>query len=125
MPGTPVPLEALFLRFGLPTPTGISVVDRGLLNRSYQVISAGQTYFLKHYLPWRGPGSGLPDEHGRQRTAAQTLRWQHEAVIRLEAPGIPAVAPLRDLRRRTVTHRRGSPLAAVPRDNGVHRYSSD
>jgi len=124
MPGTSVPLEALFLRFGLPTPTGISVVESGLLNRSYQVISAGQTYFLKHYLPWRGRGSGLPDEYGRQRTAAQTLRWQHEAVIRLQALGIPAVAPLRDLRGRTVAYVRGRPLAVFPWNNGVHRYGS-
>ncbi|NUP50492.1 MAG: phosphotransferase, partial [Catenulispora sp.] len=83
---------------------------------------AGQSYFLKHYLPWRGHDTGLPDEYGQRRSAAQTLRWQHEAVIRLQRLGIPAVAPLRDLRGRTVSYVRGRPLAVFPWSSGVHRY---
>lgn len=122
MSGTSALLEGLFLRFGLPKPTGFHAMDGGLLNRSYEVISAGQSYFLKHYLPWRGQGTGLPDEYGRRRTAAQTLRWQHEAVTRLQALGIPAVAPLRDLRGRTVSYVRGRALAVFPWTTGVHRY---
>jgi Ser/Thr protein kinase RdoA (MazF antagonist) len=122
MSGTSAQLEGLFLRFGRPAPTGFRVVDCGLLNRSYQVTSAGESYFLKHYLPWRGQGTGLPDEYGRRRTAAQTLRWQHEAVIRLQTLGVPAVAPLRDLRGRTVAYVRGRPLALFPWHSGVHRY---
>ncbi|GAA2043388.1 phosphotransferase [Catenulispora yoronensis] len=120
MSGTSARLQSLFRRFGLPAPTSLRAVDSGLLNRSYKVASAGQSYFLKHYLPWRG--QGLPDEHGRHRSAAQTLRWQHEAVIRLQALGIPAVAPLRDLRGRTVAYVRGRPLAVFPWKCGEHRY---
>ena len=122
MPGTSGPLQALFLRFGLPAPTAFRPVDSGLLNQSYQITSTGQRYFLKHYLPWRGIGSGLPDAYGRQRSAAQTLRWQHEAVIRLQAAGLPAVAPLRDLHGRTVAYVRGRPFAVFPWNDGVHRH---
>ncbi|MBS2531334.1 phosphotransferase [Catenulispora sp. NF23] len=122
MPGTSGPLQALFLRFGLPAPTAFHAVDSGLLNRSYQIICTDQRYFLKHYLPWRGIGSGLPDAYGRTRSAAQTLRWQHEAVIRLQAAGLPAVAPLRDLRGSTVAYVRGRPFAVFPWNDGVHRH---
>ncbi|WP_194905092.1 phosphotransferase enzyme family protein [Catenulispora rubra] len=123
MPETSGPLQALFLRFGLPAPTAFRPVDSGLLNRSYQITSPGRHYFLKHYLPWRGIGSGLPDEHGRKRSADRTLRWQHEAVIRLQAAGLPAVAPLRDLHGRTVAYVRGRPFAVFPWNDGVHRHS--
>ena len=122
MPGTSAPLQALFLRFGLPAPTAFRPVDSGLLNRSYQITSADRHYFLKHYLPWRGIGSGLPDEYGRRRSAAQTLRWQHEAVIRLQAASLPAVAPLRDVHGRTVAYVRGRPFAVFPWNDGVHRH---
>ncbi|ACU69033.1 aminoglycoside phosphotransferase [Catenulispora acidiphila DSM 44928] len=122
MPGTSGPLQALFLRFGLPAPTAFRPVDSGLLNRSYQITSADRRYFLKHYLPWRGIGSGLPDAYGRRRSAAQTLRWQHEAVIRLQAAGLPAVAPLRDVHGRTVAYVRGRPFAVFPWNDGVHRH---
>ncbi|NUR60885.1 MAG: phosphotransferase [Catenulispora sp.] len=140
MSGTSALLQALFLRFGLPAPSGFRVVDSGLLNRSFRVIctnndpgtnngpspndgpGCGQSYFLKHYLPWRGHDTGLPDEYGRWRSAAQTLRWQHEAAIRLQALGIPAIAPLRDLRGHTVSYVRGRPLAVFPWHSGVHRY---
>ena len=121
MPGTSGPLQALFQRFGLPAPTAFRPLDSGLLNRSYQIIATGERYFLKHYLPWRGIGSGLPDAYGRKRSAAQTLRWQHEAVIRLQAAGLPAVAPLRDSHGRTVTYVRGRPFAVFPWNDGVHR----
>lgn len=122
MPGTSGPLQALFLRFGLPEPTAFRAVDSGLLNRSYQVACADDRFFLKHYLPWRGIGSGLPDERGRRRSAAQTLRWQHEAVVRLQAAGLPAVAPLRDLHGHTVAYVGGRPFALFPWTDGVHRY---
>lgn len=122
MPGTSGPLQALFLRFGLPAPTGFRPMDSGLLNRSYQITCMDRRYFLKHYLPWRGINSGLPDAYGRRRSAAQTLRWQHEAVIRLQAAGLPAVAPLRDSHGRTVAYVRGRPFAVFPWNNGVHRY---
>lgn len=122
MSGTSEPLQALFLRFGLPVPTTFRPVDSGLLNRSYQITSKDRCFFLKHYLPWRGIGSGLPDAYGRRRSAAQTLRWQHEAVIRLQAAGLPVIAPLRDLDGRTVAYVRGRPFAVFPWSDGVHRH---
>ncbi|NUP46918.1 MAG: hypothetical protein HOW97_06320, partial [Catenulispora sp.] len=44
MSGTSALLQALFLRFGLPAPTGFRMVDSGLLNRSYRVMCPGRNH---------------------------------------------------------------------------------
>lgn len=121
MPGPDTPLDLLFLRYGLDRPTGFRPVEAGLLNKSYEVFSGGRRFFLKNYLPWRDSGAGLPDAHGRMRSAADTLRWQHTAASRLAAEGIPASAPLHDLSGESLVHVRGRSFALFPWHEGVHR----
>lgn len=125
MPRPDTPLDLLFLRYGLDRPSGFLPVEAGLLNKSYEVFSGGRRFFLKNYLPWRESGSGLPDVHGRMRSAADTLRWQHRAAARLAASGVPASAPLADLTGETLVHVRGRPFAVFPWHEGVHRAGRD
>jgi Ser/Thr protein kinase RdoA (MazF antagonist) len=125
MPRPDTPLDLLFLRYGLERPSGFRPVEAGLLNKSYEVTSGGQRYFLKNYLPWRASGTGLPDAHGRMRSATDTLRWQHEAAAELAALGVPAGAPLRDPSGQSLVHMRGRPFALFPWHDGVHRAGRD
>ena len=121
------PLDILFRRYGLDRPSAFRPVDAGLLNRSFQVVSAGGSYFLKHYLPWRGGGfaQGLPDACGRPRSADATLRWQHHAATALAATGFPAAAPLTDRSGDSLVRMRGRPFAVFPWIDGVHRTGTE
>ena len=121
------PLDTLFSRYDLARPSAFRPVDAGLLNRSFQVVSAGRRYFLKHYLPWRGDGfaRGLPDPCGRPRSADATLRWQHHAAAALAATGFPAIAPLTDRSGDSLVRIRGRPFALFPWIDGTHRTGTE
>lgn len=106
MPPGSSPLAILLRQYGIVAPRTFRPLVEGLLNRSYQIETSQDCYFLKHYLD--------PDP--------KVIAFQHRASAALERAGMPVAAPIADRAGRTLNRRLGRTFALYPWVGGHHRH---
>lgn len=106
-------LAALLRRYeDAGSPLTCQAVPHGLLNRGYEITTTRGRFFLKQYL---APDTADPALIARQHRATRGL-------VRL---GLPAAAPLTDIRGRTVARLGGHGYALFPWIEGRHREGTE
>ncbi|HEY3480980.1 MAG TPA: phosphotransferase, partial [Streptomyces sp.] len=94
------------------TPLTCEPVPLGLLNRGYEITTTRGRFFLKQYLAPDTADPGL-------------IVRQHRATSGLARLGLPATAPLTDIRGRTVARLGGYAYALFPWIEGSHREGTE